>query len=273
MSIDRYAVMGNPVKHSRSPQIHKAFAEQTDQAMTYTALLVPEGGFRAAVDKFRADGGKGLNITVPFKLEAFDRVDKRSERAERAGAVNTIVVRSDGSLFGDNTDGVGLVRDITHNLDGRLTGKRILVLGAGGAVRGVLAPILNEKPALLVLANRTLEKAHQLALEFRDLGRVEAVPLAKVEGPFHWIINGTAASLAGELQPLPAGVIGPHSRVYDMMYGKEPTVFNRWALAQGAEQAHDGLGMLVEQAAESFRLWRGVMPATGPVLAELRAGL
>lgn len=273
MSIDRYAVMGNPIKHSKSPQIHKAFALQTDQEMTYTAILVPEDGFREAVDNFRAEGGKGLNVTVPFKLEAFDLVNKRSERAERAKAVNTIMIRSDGSLFGDNTDGVGLVRDINHNHDGRLTGKRILILGAGGAVRGVLAPILNERPALVVIANRTYEKARALAEEFRDLGRVEAVALSRLEGPFHWVINGTAASLAGELPALPADVIGPHTWVYDMMYGKDTTVFNRWALTHGAEKAFDGLGMLVEQAAESFRLWRGVMPATGPVLSELRAAL
>lgn len=273
MSIDRYAVMGNPIKHSKSPQIHKAFALQTDQDMTYTAILVPEDGFREAVDNFRADGGKGLNVTVPFKLEAFDLVNKRSERAERAGAVNTIVVRSDGSLFGDNTDGVGLVRDITHNHDGRLTGKRVLILGAGGAVRGVLAPILNEKPALVVIANRTFDKARQLAEEFQDLGRVEAVALSRLEGPFHWIINGTSASLAGDLPELPAGVVDRHTCVYDMMYGKEPTVFMRWALEQGAARAYDGLGMLVEQAAESFRLWRGVMPSTAQVLSELRAAL
>ncbi len=273
MSIDRYAVMGNPIKHSKSPQIHKAFALQTDQDMTYTAMLVPEEGFREAVDNFRAEGGQGLNVTVPFKLEAFDLVSQRSERAERAGAVNTIVVRRNGSLFGDNTDGVGLVRDITHNHDGRLTGKRILIVGAGGAVRGVLAPILNEKPALVVIANRTFEKAQALAQAFADLGRVEAQPLNDLVGPFHWIINGTAASLAGELPELPAGVIDPHTCVYDMMYGKEPTVFNRWALEQGAEKAYDGLGMLVEQAAESFRLWRGVTPSTAAVLAELRAAL
>ena len=271
MSIDRYAVMGNPIKHSKSPQIHKTFALQTDQDMTYTSILVPEDGFREAVDNFRDEGGKGLNITVPFKLEAFDLVNKRSERAERAGAVNTIVVRADGSLFGDNTDGVGLVRDITHNHDGRLTGKKVLILGAGGAVRGVLAPILNEKPAQVIIANRTFDKARELALEFRDLGRIDAVPLNKLEGPFNWIINGTAASLAGEVPDLPAGVIGPHTWVYDMMYGKDITAFNAWALAHGAEKAFDGLGMLVEQAAESFRLWRGVMPSTPAVISELRA--
>jgi len=272
MSIDRYAVMGNPIKHSKSPQIHKAFALQTDQELTYTAIQVPEDGFREAVDNFRAEGGKGLNVTVPFKLEAFDLVNRRSERAERAGAVNTIVVQNDGSLFGDNTDGIGLVRDITHNHDGRLMGKKVLIVGAGGAVRGVLAPILYEKPALVVITNRTFEKARDLAEEFRDLGRVEAVPMNRLEGPFNWIINGTAASLAGEVLPLPPEVIWTHTKVYDMMYGKDVTPFNAWALEHGAEKAFDGLGMLVEQAAESFRLWRGVLPSTPAVIAELRAG-
>lgn len=272
MSIDRYAVMGNPIKHSKSPQIHKAFALQTDQDMTYTALLVPEEGFREAVDNFRAEGGKGINVTVPFKLEAFDLVNKRSERAERAKAVNTIVVRTDGSLFGDNTDGVGMVRDITHNHDGRFTGKKVLVVGAGGAVRGVLAPLLKENPAQVIITNRTFEKARELAQEFQDLGRIDAVAMNRLEGPFNWIINGTSASLGGSVPELPASVVGPLTWVYDMMYGKDATPFNAWALQHGAEKAFDGLGMLVEQAAESFRLWRGVMPSTAPVIKELRAG-
>lgn len=271
MSIDRYAVMGNPVKHSKSPQIHKSFALQTDQEMTYTSILVPIDGFREAVDNFRAEGGKGLNVTVPFKLEAFDLVNKRSERAERAKAVNTIVVRADGSLFGDNTDGVGLVRDITHNHDGRFTGKKVLVVGAGGAVRGVLAPLLKENPAQVIIANRTFDKARELAVEFQDMGRIDAVAMNRLEGPFNWIINGTSASLGGDVPELPASVIGPHTWVYDMMYSKDATPFNAWALEQGAEKAFDGLGMLVEQAAESFRLWRGVMPSTVPVIKELRA--
>lgn len=273
MSIDRYAVMGNPIKHSKSPQIHKAFAEQTDQRMTYTSMLVPEDEFENAVRKFFAEGGKGLNITVPFKLRAYELADELTERAQRAKAVNTLLVKHDGSIVGDNTDGAGLVRDIMHNHDGRLAGKKVLVVGAGGAVRGVLAPILAENPTQVVLTNRTFEKAYHLAEEFQDLGRIEAVHMNQLQGPFNWIINGTAASLHGDVPALPESVIGEHTRVYDMMYSKEPTPFNAWALDCGAEKAFDGLGMLVEQAAESFRHWRGVMPSTPTVISDLRAAL
>ncbi|AUM12985.1 shikimate dehydrogenase [Ketobacter alkanivorans] len=273
MSIDRYAVMGNPIKHSKSPQIHKAFAEQTDQHMTYTSMLVPEDSFEDAVRKFFAEGGKGLNITVPFKIRAYELSDELTERAQRAKAVNTLLIRNNGSIVGDNTDGAGLVRDIMHNHDGRLGGKKILVVGAGGAVRGVLAPILAEKPALVVLTNRTFEKAHHLAEEFADLGRIEAVHMNKLQGPFNWIINGTAASLQGDIPELSESVIGEHTRVYDMMYSKQATPFNAWAKDYGAEKAFDGLGMLVEQAAESFRQWRGVMPSTPTVISDLRAAM
>ena len=273
MSIDRYAVMGNPIKHSKSPQIHKAFAEQADQHMTYTSMLVPEAQFEESVRRFFAEGGKGLNITVPFKLRAFDLADELTERALRAKAVNTLWQNNEGQIIGDNTDGVGMVRDIMHNHDGRLAGKKLLIIGAGGAVRGVLAPVLAENPASLVLANRTFEKAHHLAEEFTDLGRIEALHLNQLKGPFDWIINGTASSLQGEVPDLPASVIGEHTRVYDMMYGKEITPFNAWALEHGAEKAFDGLGMLVEQAAESFRKWRGVMPSTPTVIPNLRSAL
>lgn len=273
MSIDRYAVMGNPIKHSKSPQIHKAFADQTDQRMTYTSMLVPEAEFEDSVRHFFADGGKGLNITVPFKLRAFDLADELTERAQRAKAVNTLWQAADGRIVGDNTDGVGMVRDIMHNHDGRIAGKKILIVGAGGAVRGVLAPVLAENPALLVLTNRTFDKAFQLAQEFDDLGRIEAVHMNQLSGPFDWIINGTAASLQGDVPNLPESVLGEHTRVYDMMYGKEITPFNAWALDNGAEKAFDGLGMLVEQAAESFRKWRGVMPSTPTVISDLRAAM
>lgn len=273
MNIDRYAVMGNPIKHSKSPQIHKAFADQTDQHMSYTAMLVPEDGFVAAVDQFFTEGGKGLNITVPFKLTAFERADELTERARRARAVNTLWQSADGKIVGDNTDGVGLVRDIMHNHDGRIAGKKVLVVGAGGAVRGVLAPLLAENPLQLVLTNRTFEKAAHLAEEFFDLGRIEAVHMNQLHEPFDWIINGTAASLQGAVPELPEAVIGEHTRVYDMMYGKDVTPFNAWALDFGAEKAFDGLGMLVEQAAESFRKWRGVMPSTPTVISDLRAAM
>jgi shikimate dehydrogenase len=273
MSIDRYAVMGNPIKHSKSPQIHKAFADQTDQRMTYTSILAPEDGFAEAVRQFfsEQEGGKGLNITVPFKQQAYQLADALSERAQRAKAVNTLIQRGDGTLLGDNTDGVGMVRDIMHNHDGRLAGKKILVVGAGGAVRGVLGPLLAENPAQLILTNRTFEKAHHLAEEFQDLGRIQAVHMNQLSGTFNWIINGTAASLHGQVPDIPESVIGEHTSVYDMMYSKEITPFNAWALDHGAEKAYDGLGMLVEQAAESFRQWRGVMPSTATVISDLRS--
>lgn len=272
MKIDRYAVMGNPIKHSKSPQIHKTFAVQTDQRMTYTNILVPKDELPQAIDAFFADGGKGLNITVPFKQQAYDLVDVLSERALRAKAVNTIAMQADGRLFGDNTDGVGLVRDITHNHDGRLTGKKVLVVGAGGAVRGVLAPLLNENPSLVVITNRTFEKAEELVEGFQQWGRIEAQHMTQIEGAFNWVINGTAASLSGEVPNIPETVLNQHTKVYDMMYGNTITPFNAWALDMGAQKAFDGVGMLVEQAAESFRLWRGIMPLTAQVISDLRKG-
>lgn len=269
-----YAVMGNPIAHSLSPLIHAEFAAQTGQDLRYEARLVELGGFPAAVAAFRDEGGKGLNITVPFKQEAWALADERSERAERAGAVNTLVLNPDGSLFGDTTDGVGLVRDLRHNREVDLRGKRVLLLGAGGAVRGVLEPLLDERPQLLVIANRTAAKAVELARDFCALGPVEGCGFPDLEQqPFDVIINGTAAGLTDEVPPIPAGVVQAHSWCYDMMYGAEPTAFVKWCQAQGAHQACDGLGMLVEQAAESFAQWRGVRPETTAVIAALRGGL
>jgi shikimate dehydrogenase len=271
---DAYAVMGNPIAHSKSPFIHARFAEQTRQRLTYTAILVDHGGFEQALGNFQGHGGKGLNVTVPFKQDAWRLVDERSPRAERAGAVNTIQFRADGSRYGDNTDGVGLLRDLRDNHGVQLGGKQLLVLGAGGAVRGVLEPLLGERPALLVIANRTVEKARELAQLFAGLGPLEACGLDALDGRrFDVVINGTAASLHGELPPLPDGLLAPGAVCHDMMYGREPTPFLRWAQAQGAGQVVDGLGMLVEQAAEAFELWRGVRPATAPVIATLRAAL
>lgn len=270
--VDRYAVMGNPIKHSKSPFIHRLFAKQTDQDMAYTAMLVPADGFRAAALKFREEGGKGFNVTVPFKQDAFALMDACSDRAKLAQAVNTVTIKSDGSFHGDNTDGAGLVRDILNNHEGRLIDKRILLLGAGGAVRGVLGPLLQQKPAQVVIANRTVEKAQELAQHFAHLGRVSASTFADLGGrPFDWIINGTSASLQGDLPPLSDGVIGPDTWCYDMMYGKEQTPFNAWAAQRGAGHVMDGLGMLVEQAAEAFRIWRGILPFTEPVTIELRS--
>ncbi|GAB4293063.1 MAG: shikimate dehydrogenase [Thiohalomonadaceae bacterium] len=268
---DRYAVMGNPIAHSKSPYIHARFAEQTGQDLSYEAILVELGDFPAAVARFRATGGLGLNVTVPFKQEAWALAARRSGRAERAGAVNTLRWEADGSLFGDNTDGVGLVRDLKDNHGVPLAGRRLLLLGAGGAVRGVLEPLLAERPATLTIANRTVTKAEELAAAFADLGPVQASSFAALAGQqFDVVINGTAASLQGEVPPLPDGILAPGAVCYDMMYGKEPTPFLRWAMAAGAAQAVDGLGMLVEQAAEAFFLWRGVRPASAEVIATLR---
>lgn len=270
--MDRYCVFGNPVAHSKSPRIHTLFAQQTGQPIVYEARLAPRDGFAAAVQQFFAEGGRGCNVTVPFKEEAWRLAGRRSARAEKAGAVNTLLQDAGGVLQGDNTDGIGLVRDLTQNAGVALRGRRVLVLGAGGAVRGVLGPLLAAQPAQLVIANRTPEKAEALAHLFADEGAVIAAGFAALQGPFDLVINGTSASLQGELPPLPAGLFAPDALAYDMMYGAEPTVFLRWASAQGA-RTRDGLGMLVEQAAEAFQLWRGLRPATAPVLSTLRAEL
>lgn len=270
--IDRYAVMGNPISHSKSPQIHAQFAKQTHQEMNYEALLVEIGGLAAAVDDFQAAGGKGLNITVPFKQDAWDLVTERTERAELAGAVNTIVIREDGSRYADTTDGVGMVRDIVENNGLELKGKCILVLGAGGAVRGVLQPLLEQRPQFVIVANRTESKAVELAKQFNFLGDVFGCGLDALPGQqFDLVINGTAASLEGEVPPLPDDLIYDGGSCYDMMYSSDETVFQKWACERGAVKALDGLGMLVEQAAESFSLWRGVRPETAEVIASLRA--
>ncbi|MDH5632489.1 MAG: shikimate dehydrogenase [Gammaproteobacteria bacterium] len=270
---DRYAVMGHPVSHSRSPFIHGQFAAQTGQDIDYTAIDVEPGSFVDAVKQFQAQGGKGLNVTVPYKQEAWQLVDTRSHRAELAGAVNTIRMNDDGSLYGDNTDGIGLLRDLTLNLDMTLHQKRILVLGAGGAVRGVLVPLLEQGPKQLTIANRTVEKAVELAKVFGSIAPVEPAGFEQLAGQsFDIIINGTAASLGGELPPVPDSAYENCELVYDMMYAREPTPFMAHASKHGVG-AVDGLGMLVEQAAESFYVWRGVMPDTAPVIAAVRRAL
>jgi shikimate dehydrogenase len=269
--VDRYAVMGNPIAHSKSPQIHQLFAQQTGQAISYQAMLVEKDRFAEAVAEFLAAGGKGLNVTVPFKQEAWQIADQLSSRAQRAEAVNTLMLGETGSLFGDNTDGVGLVRDLTVNLGVELSGRRILMLGAGGAARGVLAPLLEQEPAHLVIANRTPERAEELADVFSDLGQLTGCGFDGLSGEaFDVVINATAAGLRGEVPQLPEGLIGPGTCCYDMMYGSTPTAFMRYAQMRGARCTFDGLGMLVEQAAESFLLWRGVAPQTGPVIDLLR---
>jgi len=270
-TLDRYAVMGNPIAHSKSPQIHAQFAAQMGQRLRYDAILVASGDFKAAVSAFHAEGGRGLNVTVPFKQEAWALADVRTARAERAGAVNTLWWDEQNRLHGDTTDGVGLVRDLRDNHGLALKNLRILLVGAGGAVRGVIEPLLAEQPSELIIANRTAHKAVELAALFKDLGPISGGGFdALTTVPFDLIINGTAAGLAGEVPPLPTAVVGAKTLAYDMMYAMEPTVFVRWALEHGAHQARDGLGMLVEQAAEAFWIWRGIRPATGPVIAELR---
>ncbi|MGD9659753.1 MAG: shikimate dehydrogenase [Porticoccaceae bacterium] len=268
---DNYAVFGNPVKHSRSPDIHTRFAAQTGQDISYQRQLVGLEGFREAADRFFANGGRGLNITLPFKVDAYEYADELTPRARRAGAVNTLVRQDSGIILGDNTDGAGMVRDMLVNLGWSLTAKNILILGAGGAVRGVLEPLLQQRPASIAIANRTEAKAMDLANAFADLGAVTGCGFGELgEYPFDVIINGTSASLTGDLPPLPETVVTPTTCCYDMMYASEPTVFLRWAKTLGATMCADGLGMLVEQAAESFRLWRGVSPNTSAVIAYLR---
>jgi shikimate dehydrogenase len=269
---DLYAVMGNPINHSKSPQIHSAFAEQTEQDLIYSAILVPLEKFKDEADRF-FHHGLGLNVTVPFKEDAWQYADTYSSRALRAGAVNTLIKKEDGSIHADNTDGIGMVRDITFNNGCVIKGKRVLVLGAGGAVRGILEPVLEEKPLEIVLANRTVSKAQALAKDFSDIGNIVGCGFDQIEGQFDLIINGTSASLSGDLPPIPDSVIHKHTTCYDMMYGPEPTVFNQWAAGLNAGVTLDGLGMLVEQAAESFKAWRGVRPESSPVMESIRANL
>lgn len=267
-----YGVFGNPIAHSKSPLIHGLFAKQTGQAISYKPLLAPLDSFPEFVTQFFVNGS-GANVTVPFKEQAFALADQLSERAQRAKAVNTLKKLDDGRLLGDNTDGAGLVNDLLNN-HVVLAGQKILILGAGGAVRGVLEPLLAQGPAEVCIVNRTVEKAEQLACEFADLGHMTAAGYDWIDAPVDIIINGTSASLSGELPPLANSLIKAGDTVcYDMMYGKDTTVFNQWAQAQGAARTLDGLGMLVEQAAEAFFVWTGVRPNPKPVLEQLRAQL
>ncbi|MBL8478454.1 MAG: shikimate dehydrogenase [Sterolibacteriaceae bacterium] len=274
---DRYAVFGNPVGHSRSPRIHALFARQTGQDISYEAILAPVDGFAATVSAFIASKGgpvRGINVTVPFKEDAFRLATQRTARAEAAGAVNTLSFDA-GIVIGDNTDGAGLVRDLKNNLGCDPAGRRILLLGAGGAARGVLLPLLLEGPAELVIANRTEERAARLALEFARLPacavgvKPDAVGFAGLAGrAFDLVINATSSGLSDSEMPLPAAVFAPRCVAYEMVYGRD-TPFMKQARAAGARVA-DGLGMLVEQAAEAFFVWRGVRPHTAPVLAALK---
>ncbi|MDB5822747.1 MAG: aroE [Herminiimonas sp.] len=283
-AVARYAVIGNPVAHSKSPEIHAQFAAQFGHLMQYERLLAPLDGFAPAVRQFMLEGGLGANVTVPFKLEAYKMATTLTERARLAGAVNTLsfnasdvagnaAAKNAGNIAGDNTDGVGLVRDLVNNAGVSLRGKRILLLGAGGAARGVLLPLFSEQPASLVIANRTASRAVELVAAFSAVpaaqGRLTAASFDALAGHFDVVINATSASLDAEVPPIPTALLGRGTLAYDMMYGPHDTPFLELARRQGAE-VRDGLGMLVEQAAESFQIWRGVRPDTAQVYAALR---
>ena len=264
---DRYAVFGHPIKHSKSPRIHRMFAEQTGQALDYSAVEVPAEQFETAVAAFFAEGGKGLNCTVPLKELAWRYAEHKTERAQLSKAVNTLALQADGSLLGDNTDGVGLVSDLTVNRGIALAGIRILILGAGGASRGIISPILEQLPQTLVIANRTEDKAVKLAAEFQAKATITGCGFDGLENQqFDLILNATSASLSGQLPPLPVGLLAAGGNCYDLAYGNEPTAVVRWGREIHAANSLDGLGMLVEQAAEAFFIWRGVRPATPPVI-------
>lgn len=269
---DRYAVFGHPVGHSLSPRIHSLFARQTGQDLLYDAIDPGADGFVAAARHFLARGGVGFNVTVPFKAAAFDLADSHDELASQAGAVNTVRREPDGTLRGFNTDGIGLVRDITTNLGHRLTGKRLLVIGAGGAAAGIIGPLAAQHPETLFIANRTADKARALADHFQRAGLPQpaAVALDGIDANFDVVINATSAGLSGASLHLDPAILAPGCLAYDLVYSDRPTLFLQWALTAGAAMARDGLGMLVEQAAEAFLIWRGVRPDTGPVIRSLR---
>jgi shikimate dehydrogenase len=269
---DQYGIVGHPVSHSRSPFIHGLFAKATNQPMTYRLYDVAPEEFHTRVTGFFAGSGRGLNVTLPHKGAAAEFADARTPRAERAAAVNTLAAQPDGRILGDNTDGVGLVLDLTRNLGVKVGDERVLILGAGGATRGIVAPLLELGPRDIVIANRTPERARVLAASFADLGEVRGCGFEDIEPQaFGLVINATAASLSETRPQVSPAVIGPDSVCYDLAYGREPTPFLRWALAEGAARALLGWGMLVEQAAESFHLWRGIRPDTRAVLAALTA--
>jgi len=266
-----YAVFGNPVKHSKSPQIHSLFAKQTGIALNYQAIEVPLDNFNEYVKYFSSQGGKGLNITVPFKEEANSLCDSLSQRAKLCASVNTIWFE-DNKIHGDTTDGKGLINDliINHAID--INNKSVLILGAGGSVKAILEPLCEQKPEKIVIANRTVSRAEELAEKFSDKGNIVACSYSElVNQSFDLLINGTSLSLAGELPPLPETIIKNESCCYDLMYSDTDTIFMKWAAAQGASKVLDGLGMLVEQAAEAFSIWHGIKPDTAPVIKSLRS--
>jgi len=273
---DKYCVIGNPIAHSKSPEIHALFAAAAGQDLVYERCLAPIDGFADTVRRLVADGYRGANVTVPFKLDAAALATRLAERARLAGAVNTLRF-DNGEIVGDNTDGPGLVADIVHNAGVALAGRRVLLLGAGGAARGIMLPFLEQGPGAIVIANRTVATAEALAAQFSPHAAGAALDACGFDdladaGRFDVVVNATSASLAASMPPVPAAVFGPGTLAVDIMYGKEPTQFMEFAALHGAE-VRDGLGMLVEQAAEAFAIWRGVRPPTTPVLVQLRAAL
>lgn len=268
---DQYGVIGHPVAHSWSPFIHGLFAQATQQNLVYRLHDVPPERFRSYVLEFFSRGGRGLNVTLPHKVAAAELANELTPRADRADAVNTLALQESNRILGDNTDGVGLVRDLQHNLNVSVAARRVLIIGAGGATRGVLGPLLELKPAELAIANRTAERARALADDFTDLGKVQGYGFDTLPaGPFDLIINATSAGLKGEVPAISAAPVGRETVCYDMTYGKSESSFVRWAKQHGCKRAVQGWGMLVEQAAESFELWRGVRPETAPVLQALQ---
>lgn len=269
---DRYAVFGNPIGHSKSPQIHTLFAKETSQSIHYEAILAPVDDFESSLKQFIADKGRGANVTVPFKEQAFALCDELSHEASLAGAVNTLTVTDDGTIRGDNTDGLGLVTDLERQL-GCLDNLDVLLVGAGGAARGCILPLLQAGIGRLTIVNRTQSKAALLAQTFSEFGTVVSLPIEALVDSYDLIINSTSSSLSGEVPNLSINTIHANTVCYDMMYGKDMTAFNAWADNNGAKQVIDGLGMLVGQAAKSFTLWRKVEPNVLPVLEMLRAQL
>ena len=271
-NIDQYAVFGHPISHSKSPRIQQLFAQQTGQSLEYNAQDVSPAQFDANAQAFFAADGKGLNCTVPLKELAWAYADQLSERARLAKAVNTLAKQADGGILGDNTDGVGLVTDLITNHHISLTGKRLLILGAGGASRGIIGPLLDCLPDGLLIVNRTIAKADEIAAEFAELGNVSSCEYAALAGQrFDLIINATSASLNAELPPLTDGLLAENGSCYDLAYGNRPTAFVGWGRRQQAANSLDGLGMLVEQAAEAFFIWRGIRPHTTEIIALLNA--
>jgi len=269
--VNKYAVIGNPIKHSKSPQIHQAFAEQEDVSIDYQRILADKDQFTSTVSQFISSGGLGLNVTVPFKINAYDQCQHLNEYAQAAGAVNTISFNAESEWYGANTDGIGLLNDLKINQQLQLAKKSILILGAGGATRGILLPLLQEKPAHITLANRTPSKAIELANTFSKHGNISGCGFDDIEKhEYDLIINATSASLSNDVPPIPADTVGTHTICYDLAYSDEPTAFITWSKNLNAKKAIDGIGMLIEQAAESYYIWRNFRPDTKPVFKLLR---